>query len=159
MEDEEVKADLDLSDSCRVVLTSHRVLIWETEDDVEHFTPISLDDVSGVELKEEGYRLRFLVLAIVLSLAGAALLPRLIEAFSGAPLGQQLPDLGLGVLGLGLLVAGFLLLGVFLNRVIFPVVELTFYGTPEVTVRISPRARRRARELIRYIGNLKLDRR
>jgi len=157
LEGEEVSSALEASQACRIILTNRRVIIWERKEDVENIIPIRIEDILGVELKEEKASLSRLLLSVALCIFGACLLPQLIIAWSNvSSIGQRLSQLLLGLLGIGLLIVGFLLLSAFLSQLLFPTVELVFKGSPEARVIINPEARRKARELMRQIQSLKM---
>ncbi len=160
LEGEERIADLDATRNSSVVLTNRRVFLAQQQEGLQRITPLELEYISSVELREESPKQTYLIAAVLVCIGGAALLPQLTQVLGdivyspdklpGLLLGK-LPGLLLGALGLGLVVLGLLLLTKYLRSAMYPISKIVFKGSPEVSVNVSSQVTDMAREMISLI--------
>lgn len=153
---EAIDLRVEASSSCHIVLTNQRLVVWQRREGVEQVTPIALEHLLDVEMKEERGRLWPLGVGLGLSILGASLIPWLIAAFSEGGVWQsKLQPLLVGGSGVGLVVAGLVTLSLYLRRALFPQAQVVFYGAPQVVVEIPAEARGRLRGLAQRLKELR----
>lgn len=160
LEGEERIANLEATGTSSVMLTNRRVFLTQQQQGVQQITPLKLEYISSVELKEESPKLPYLTAALLICIGGAALLPQLTQVLGDIVyssdslpglLLSKLPSLLLGAFGLGLVVLGLLLLSKYLRSALYPVSKMVFKGSPGVSVNVSTEVTDMAREMIGLI--------
>jgi hypothetical protein len=163
LEGEERIADLEATRTSSVTLTNRRVFVKQANEGVDRIVPLKLEYISSVKITQESPRQAYLIAALLVCSAGAALLPQLTQALGdvysagrlASLLSGRVAGLLLGALGVGLVVAGLVLLARYLRSVVYPVFWMVFRGSPEVSISVSAQELDMAREMISLIQEQK----